>query len=74
MIGNCFLKQEATLDIIANVANFCSKCYSDIITNQVIFYDMKNYCYLCETCQSELQENIDMNCEPLSSDNNSLFN
>lgn len=73
-MGNCFVRQEATLEIISNVANFCSKCYNDIIHNQIIFYDMKNYCYLCESCQSELQESIDINCEPLTIENNSLFN
>jgi len=74
MIGNCFVRQEATSEIISNVVSFCANCYDDIVYNQTIFYDMNNYRYLCESCQSELQENIDINCEPLASDNQSLFN
>ena len=74
MIGSCFLKQEATAEIISNVASFCAQCYADIIQNQTIFYDMRNYNYLCECCQTELQESVDSNCEPLDVDNNSLFN
>ena len=74
MIGSCFLKQEATSDIIANVVSFCANCYDEIVDNQIIFYDMKNYCYLCESCQAELQESMDINCEPVATVDQSLFN
>ena len=74
MSGNCFIREEATADSLSNVASFCSECYNSIVLNQVIFYDMKNYCYLCETCQSELAENLDINCEPIDSNSTSLFN
>jgi hypothetical protein len=73
MSENCFVKQEANSKLIDNVVSFCSKCYNNIVENEIIFYDMKNYCYLCESCQSELAENLDINCEPLDSNNNSLF-
>ena len=73
-MGNCFVMQEATDDIIKNVVNFCSECYSEITSNEIIFYDMKNYCYLCESCQLERQEMIDINCESLEIEKSSLFN
>ena len=73
MTGNCFVRQEATLELISNVTSFCAECYNEIIKDETIFYDMKNYCYLCETCQETLAEKLDINCEPISSDAASLF-
>ncbi|CAA6818509.1 MAG: Unknown protein [uncultured Sulfurovum sp.] len=73
MTGNCFVRQEATLEIIKNVASFCAECYSEVQKNQIIFYDMENCCYLCEACQEVLAEKLDANCESLDSKNNSLF-
>ena len=73
MIGNCFVRQEATVAIISNVASFCAECYSEIIKDDTIFYDMKNCSYLCEACQEALAENLDSNCDPLSSEEKSLF-
>jgi len=70
-MSNCFLKEKATTKTINNVASFCSECYIEIIEKQTIFYDMKNYCYLCENCQSSLNEQIDDNCEALET--NTLF-
>ena len=74
MSGNCFLKQEASSESIANVASFCSDCYETIVVEQVIFYDMQNYCYLCEACQEKLEETLDLNCEPIDENRTSLFN
>jgi hypothetical protein len=73
MTGNCFVRQEATLEIISNVASFCAGCYNEIIKDETIFYDMKNCCYLCEACQEALEENLDINCEPINLGGNSLF-
>jgi len=73
MTGNCFVSQVATLEIISNVASFCAECYNEIVKDETIFYDMKNCCYLCETCQEVLSENLDINCESISSEGNSLF-
>jgi len=73
-MSNCFLKEEATAEIIKNVASFCSECYNEIVSNDIIFYDMQNYCYLCSTCQSKLQKKLDNNCEPLDIKKDSLFN
>ncbi len=72
-MANCFVKQEATEEIILNVASFCAQCYSEIIKNETIFYDMQNCCYLCESCQEVLAENLDINCEPIDSKGHSLF-
>ena len=73
MIGNCFVRQEATAAIISNVASFCAECYGEIIKDDTIFYDMKNCSYLSEACQEALAENLDTNCEPLTSGSSSLF-
>jgi len=73
MKKKCFLKQEATVTIIENVASVCSECYSELQVNEVIFYDMQNYCYLCSPCQEVLDLTLDENCEPLESLSISLF-
>lgn len=73
MISNCFVRQEATLDMLSNVTNFCSACYSDIMENEIVFYDMKSCCYLCEACQEKLEENLDIKGEPIVNDGSSLF-
>ena len=73
MSENCFLKQEATLDILSNVASFCAECYVSLSENEVIFYDMKNYRYLCSSCQETVQEKLIENCEPVEGLDNSLF-
>ena len=73
MTANCFIRQNATLEIIANVTSFCAECYDNIIEDETIFYDMKNCCYLCEACQEALEENLDINCESISSERNLLF-
>ena len=74
MSSNCFVRQEATLEIIKNVTNFCSECYDEIFQESIIFYDMKNFRYLCMSCQAKIEENLDNDCELVNSDSNSLFN
>ncbi len=73
MSRNCFVREQATSELISNVASFCSECYKKINENETVFYDMQNFRYLCEYCQEKYQESLDENCEPLVS-NNSLFN
>ncbi|MBD3792737.1 MAG: hypothetical protein IE889_01075 [Campylobacterales bacterium] len=73
MSENCFVRQEASLDIIANVTNFCSECYNVIQEHEVIFYDMQNYRYLCETCKQSFQEKLDSNCELIENETEPLF-
>jgi len=73
MIADCFVRQQASIEIIANVTSFCSECYSDIVKDETIFYDMKNCRYICASCQEKLQETLDMNCEPITSGENVLF-
>jgi len=72
-MSNCFVRQVATLSIINNVASFCAECYSEIIEEDTIFYNMQNCSYLCQACQEALAENLDSNCESLSSEQSSLF-
>jgi len=73
MSSNCFLRQEASSDIIRNVTNFCADCYGSISQNDIIFYDMQKYRYLCQACLEKIQENLDNNCEPLIIEKKSLF-
>jgi len=72
-MSNCFVEQVATTAIIKNVASFCAECYSEIIEEDTIFYNMQNCSYLCKACQEALSESLDTNCEPLVSGNSSLF-
>jgi hypothetical protein len=73
MTASCFVRQEATLKIISNVASFCAECYTEIIKDETIFYDMKNCCYLCEGCQEALAESLNIDCESINSEGISLF-
>ncbi len=68
-----FVREAASSELIANVASFCSECYNQIETNETIFYDMKNYRYLCSPCKDLFQEQLDNKGEIMKSDNNSLF-
>jgi len=72
-MGNCFVRQVATVAIINNVASFCAECYNEITEEDTIFYNMQTCSYLCEACQEALSENLDSNCEPLSSESSLLF-
>jgi len=72
-MSNCFVRQVATTAIINNVASFCAECYNEIIEEDTVFYNMQNCSYLCEACQETLSENLNSNCEPLSTESSSLF-
>jgi len=72
-MGNCFVRQVATIVTINNVASFCAECYNEIMEDDTIFYNMKNCSYLCEACQEALAESLDTNCEPIIQGNSSLF-
>jgi len=73
MGSNCFLRQEATSEIISNVTDFCSECYETIRPSQVIFYDMSNYRFICDTCQESIDKCLDKDCESLNRKNSLLF-
>lgn len=73
MIHDCFLRQTATLEILSNVAHFCSECYKDLDKDEVIYYDVKNCRYVCQTCQEKIQETLDMDCEPIKKEEKNLF-
>lgn len=73
MISNCFLGQTATVQILSNVTSFCSECYKEIAQDEFIYYDMKNCRYICQSCQEKIQENLDMDCEPINTKEKSLF-
>jgi hypothetical protein len=75
MSENSFLRQKATSDILKNVASFCAECYSPLSEKEIIFYDMKNYRYLCSACQETIQSKLVKFCEPVDivDDNSGLF-
>ena len=68
MNNTCFLAQEATEEILLRVTNVCGECYNDIVTGDIIHYDMQNYRYLCNTCQEELCERMNEYCEIVDED------
>ena len=72
MKRNSFLKQEATVEIISNVADFCSECYTTLAPLEIIYYDMHNYRFICASCQEEIELHLDENCNPMDEDH-SLF-
>ncbi|NOZ91423.1 MAG: hypothetical protein GXO60_09085 [Epsilonproteobacteria bacterium] len=74
MSENYFIRQVATKDILSNVANFCSECYTPISYNDTIFYDMTSYRYLCQKCKNEIEERVDSNCNFIDAKPDSLFN
>jgi hypothetical protein len=59
----CFIRQEATEEILLRVTNVCAECYSDILIGDTIHYDMQSYRYLCEPCQEELCSHMNEECE-----------
>jgi len=77
MSGKSFLRQEATSEIIENVASFCAECYTPLSENETIFYDMKNYRYLCSSCQENIQNELMHICDAVDvdivDDNSGLF-
>ena len=73
MSENCFVRETASPELIANVVSFCSECYDPIERTDTVFYDMKNYRYLCSRCKEELQERLNENCEIVEQDSSSLF-
>jgi len=72
-MGNCFVHQVATPNMIRYVVSFCAECYNEIVEEDTVFYNMQTCIYLCEACQEALAENLDSNCEPLTSGGSSLF-
>ena len=63
MSSACFVTQIATKEILLRVTNVCGECYDDINIGDTIYYDMQNYRYLCQSCQEELCERMNENCE-----------
>lgn len=69
----CFVSQEATEEILFRVTNVCAECYSDIHVGDIIYYDLKNYRYLCEKCQEKLCEKMNDECEIVLDESEGLF-
>ena len=74
MSKNGFLRQEATAEIIKNVASFCSECYHPVLEKETIFYDMHTFRYLCSSCQEVLDIQLkEESMRLLDQSNNGLF-
>ncbi|MEY3001802.1 MAG: hypothetical protein RLZZ428_177 [Pseudomonadota bacterium] len=69
----CFVAQEATEEILLRVTNVCAECYDDLLPGNMIFYDMQNYRYLCQTCQENLCARMNENCEIVEDEAAALF-
>jgi hypothetical protein len=74
MSENGFLRQEATAEIIKNVASFCSECYHPVLEKETIFYDMHRFRYLCTECQEVLDIQLkEESLKLLDQNNHGLF-
>ncbi|ADV46085.1 hypothetical protein [Nitratifractor salsuginis] len=60
---NCFVRQEATPQILQNVSRYCAECYKEFSENEPLFYDMQHYRYLCSRCAERMAEQLDELCE-----------
>jgi hypothetical protein len=63
MSSSCFVSQSATEEILLRVTNMCGECYSDILVDDIIHYDMQSYRYLCTSCQETLCEQMNEECD-----------
>lgn len=54
-----FLEELASKKILENVASFCGKCYKEFIEEELIFYDVENYRYLCKNCACCISEELE---------------
>jgi len=66
-MGNCFIMQYATDNILLQVTNVCAKCYNDIKKGDTIYYDTQGYHYLCEACHQAI-------IDEMETDNNDNYN
>ncbi len=73
MSENYFIRQLATKDILSNVANFCSECYTPISCNETIFYDMASCRYLCQKCKTKIEEKTNSDCNFIDTKSDLLF-
>ena len=60
---NCFVRQEATPQILQNVSRYCAECYKEFRETETVYYDMQQYRYLCERCAERSAERLDERCE-----------
>jgi len=73
MSNACFVTQVATEEILLRVTNVCGECYDDIAEGDIIHYDMQNYRYLCQSCQENLCEQMNDECEIVEEEGAGLF-
>lgn len=67
-MGNCYVDQIASQDILLRVTNVCGECYGDLKLGDQIYYDMQSYRYLCEGCHKELCDRMNEECKVVEQD------
>ena len=60
-----FLEQSADRNILDNVTKYCSKCYNEFSEQDLLYYDVENYNYLCKSCACCISEELQTNEECL---------
>jgi len=71
-----YLEQRADSKILNNVTKYCTECYKELQENKLIYFDIKNYRYLCDLCACSISEELKTKQEHIVNDYNtkeSLF-
>lgn len=71
---NSFIDQVASHEILKCVTNLCSECYDELKVGDTIYYDLREYRYLCQECHRKLCDAMSVDCEIIDDDEvESLF-
>jgi len=60
---HCFVRQEATEEILHRVGTLCAECYRELLPGESIYYDLTHYRYLCQECADSQAQQLDEACE-----------
>ena len=69
----CFIRENATKEILLRVTNVCGKCYGDLHVGDEIYYDIRHCRYLCQACQEALSKRMNDRCETREEEDKVLF-
>ena len=73
MNTQCFVEQQSNERILEFVAKYCAECYREFRVEEMIFYDMQAYRYLCSECAEKLSERMDEECAIVEEQGGGLF-
>jgi hypothetical protein len=59
MGGQYFVEQIATTKILKQVTTVCAECYSGVMIDDKIYYDMERYRYICKDCYKGIIKSIE---------------